>query len=1659
MSFFISFIKYLKYFSSFILLLFVYVSANAQLQANFTVDKNGGCSPLSVSFTNTTTNASSGAVYKWDFGNGNTSTLANAGATYVLEQTYTVTLTVTDGSKSSSQTKQITVYKRPTVDFSFDVVKGCLPLPVNFTANATAGDGTIANYYWDFGDGNTQQTSSSQIAHAYNLAQNTDVGLTVTNNYGCYTSVEKPATKVLGAIQASFTADKTVLCSITDAAKFTNTSSGPGTLNYAWDFGDGTTSTVFSPNHFYNKKGIYTVGLTVSNTDGCSNTDVQTNYINAADYQTDFDVPPLICTSQSAMFTDKSTSSGQTAESWVIDNNNYGCYGCAGAYFYLYFGDTLKHTVQLVNTYGTCMDTVTKQVSAKLSPFISPFVIDILNNCGPPVTVNFKDTTQGAVQWLWNFNSTISGPFSSVQSPSYIFQYPLQNFVQLTVTNAAGCTASETQGVNTFHIEGSISLGNNDNRWGCDSVSATFSASANDSIVNYKWNFGDGATSTLPQPQHTFTTEGSFTVTLQFTTKNGCSATTTYEGIHVSKKHPADITVTQGTTICGNTTVQFNFQGSPQGYFNWDFGDGGSGNFYSQGGGLITHQYSRDSLYTISVAFYDTYGLCPDTVTKKDFLKVLPPFPKISAVQNTCDGSRGLVTFADTSYKALTWNWDFDDGTVSGIYNTHKPQITHTYAATGAYKVVLTTTNGACSVQDNAFVYVLLKQKPVLTANATNACTNGPVTINFSNIETNPAPDYIIHNEGYKLFAIQYGDGSNFNGSGIDPFGWQSSGKTWYISDFDASKKDLRVISTSNYFGCDDTTNFVPLKINGPKAGFKFIESSPCFAYPVIMQDTSVAGINAPITSWQWIFGDNTFSSETKSGIESHIYAYPGQYQVQLSVTDVNGCSDITYYYANFANPSGPKSSFTYNPVNVTPNTQVSFFNNTNIFNTSSNIQYKWLFGDGSSSTDFSPAHSYATTGTYTVKLIASNPGTHCIDTSTQIINVKIINTQFSFTSSYISSNSCPPVIVHFTNTSSNALSVAWDFGDGSKADNQNNPSHTYYNAGTYKISMYGYGYNGTTDTTVDSIVVKAPFAKLTADAYFGCLSKTITLNATIQNANSFVWDFGDGTINQTKDSFSTHSYLSPGIYSPALIMTDSNGCSLLSYLAQKIVVDSLAIKINETPAKLCGPGLITFSDPVVTSFAEQMQQPLQYHWNFGTGNNADTSNIIAPSFAYNNYGKSYVQVTVQSPYGCIKQAMDSVLVVPKAIASINGPSEICQDATAQFSGSASLMDNDQWQWIFNNGNNSVVQNPSSQIFNNAGNYKILLIVSHSGCYDTAINNLTVHPTPVVNASPKQAFVCLGKTIQLNANDGTNYLWSPANTLSNNIIASPIATPVINITYIVQSTTSFGCSAIDSSVITVAQPFKVKIPADTFVCKGSSIMLYASGATTYNWISGDGLSNTQISNPVATPQLPTAFTVVGYDAYKCFTDTETVHINIEPLPTVNAGPDVQTLTGSDVQLGATGSTDVTQWSWLPVDYLSCTDCESPVSTPRSDITYIVTGKNIYGCAASDTVVIKLVCAEDRVYVPSVFSPNNDGNNDVFYIKGKGIKTIKSLRIFSRWGQMVFERTNINIDDRTAGWDGNFKGSPVATGAYVYIAQLQCDTGEVYELKGTLVITR
>ena len=115
--------------------------------------------------------------------------------------------------------------------------------------------------------------------------------------------------------------------------------------------------------------------------------------------------------------------------------------------------------------------------------------------------------------------------------------------------------------------------------------------------------------------------------------------------------------------------------------------------------------------------------------------------------------------------------------------------------------------------------------------------------------------------------------------------------------------------------------------------------------------------------------------------------------------------------------------------------------------------------------------------------------------------------------------------------------------------------------------------------------------------------------------------------------------------------------------------------------------------------------------------------------------------------------------------------------------------------------------------------------------------------------------------------------------------------------------------------------------------------------------------------------------------------------------------------------------------------------------------------NAGGCTATDFVTIVLTCGSGNLYIPNTFSPNNDGMNDVFYPRGKGINGIKQFTVFNRWGNVVFQKSNFAVNDVSFGWDGTYKNQPVNSDVFVYQLEVICGTGELFVTKGNVTLIR
>ncbi|MCB0775492.1 MAG: PKD domain-containing protein, partial [Chitinophagaceae bacterium] len=401
--------------------------------ANFSGTPQSGCSPLVVNFQDLSSN--NPTSWLWNFGNGNTSTLQNPTATYFNPGTYTVSLTATNaiGSNTSTRTQYITVYEPPTVNFVGDNLSGCFPLRVQFTDLSTAGSGnTNTSWLWDFGDGTTSTQQNPLIT--YTSAGNYSVTLRVTNDKGCTKIFTRSNyITVTNGVTASFTHSLPTVCNSPASISFTNTTTGPATLSYQWNFGDGTPlSTLQNPTHTYTSNGSYIVTLVATSTAGCQDTAFSSPIIIGG-YTTSFNAPASICINELITFTNTSVPTP------LNSNWNFGDGGTATTINTTHtFINTGNYTVWLHNNYNGCQDSISQVITVNPRP-AADFTAPDSSRCEPPFTVNFQDlSSPGTVGWEWDFGD--GSPVSNQQNPSHTYNSYGTFTITLIATNNFGCT-------------------------------------------------------------------------------------------------------------------------------------------------------------------------------------------------------------------------------------------------------------------------------------------------------------------------------------------------------------------------------------------------------------------------------------------------------------------------------------------------------------------------------------------------------------------------------------------------------------------------------------------------------------------------------------------------------------------------------------------------------------------------------------------------------------------------------------------------------------------------------------------------------------------------------------------------------------------------------------------------------------------------------------------------------------------------------------------------------------------------------------------------------------------------------------------------------------------------------------------------------------------
>jgi len=1381
---------------------------------------------------------------------------------------------------------------------------------------------------------------------------------------------------------------------------FQNASIGTGTLNYLWDFGDGVTSTQVSPSHIYSTPGSYTVQLIVINSTGCRDTLTQPNAVTIGNISTTFNAPDSTCSG--ANITINNTSAPTPASVfWDFGDGTTStvvsptkAYSLPGTY-----------QIKLVNNFGACADSLTKTI------VVSPFPTVIFSTtdtvaCTAPFTVHFTNNSTGAVSYQWFFGD---GGTSTLANPTHTYTTTGTFSVRLICTNIFGCTNNVIK-TNYIRIQLPQVTINNLPQEGCAPFSWTFSSTLNSSepATGYQWDFGDGGTSTLANPTHIFG-PGTFNIRLIITTASGCTDTVIVNnGIRAGTKPDANFMGTP-TDVCAQIPVNFvDLTPGPVDQWLWDFGDGGFSTLQNP-----IHEFADTGYFDVQLIVWNNG--CPDTVKFLNYIHVKPPIASFT-VSTTCAEPLKRI-FTDQSIGADQWHWDFGDGNTSNI-----PSPTHVYAGPGNYTVTLIVTNFStgCTYTATGSQRVV-NETPDFTVTDTIICRNNIVTFTTTN----------VHQPNMATYAWTFGDGATATG--------YSASHTYTTSGY----YDVSLITT-DINGCSDTIvkqHFV--RVNGPTAGFTASTSATCLLSTINFTDTSSTDGIHPIVQWTWNYGDGIIETVT-SGPFQHNYASPGLYTVSLIVMDSNGCIDSTTSSTQLT-ISRPVANFTAQTLSC-PGTNVQFLNSS----TGPGLIYRWYFGDGSFSINANPVHAYAADGVYSVKLVIYDQY-GCSDSITRANYVTIVSPVADFTVSD-SVGTCPPLIVNFTNTSLHYTSFNWDFGDGTTSPSAN-PSHFYNIPGTYYAVLTITGPGGCTATKQQKITVRGPYGSFTYGPLTGCQPLTVNFTATTQDRVSFVWDFDDGITLATNDSIVSHTYTAVGSHVPKMILFDAGGCAVAITGPDTIVIHGITAAFNFTPPLLCDAGSVLF-----TNTSNSTDPISSYLWNFGDGTTSTSASPL--SHSYSSPGIYYPTLKVSTSFGCSDSLVSAipVKVVASPQAQLNRTADGCTPVTVTFSSSLVVADTSAitWRWDFGNGNTSTVTTPPAQVYT-AGTYPVRVIATNSsGCADTLTTSVQSFALPNVNAGV-DTLVCKGTGRTLNATGAVSYSWTPSTGLSCTNCASPVALPDSVITYTVTGTSAQGCVKSDDIIVRVQYPFTMRnSPRDT-LCKGSSVPLYASGAYTYTWSPATGLSSATSSTPTASPLVTTNYQVIGTDDKKCFSDTAIVPIIVYDIPTVDAGPDQQINVGQTLDLIPAISADVKSVMWNPTGSIFRSSFPAISIKPRETTTYTVEVKNDGGCSARDNVTVYVICNGANVFIPNTFSPNGDGSNDVFYPRGTGLFSIKSARVFDRWGEVVYEKSDFRANNAAAGWDGTYKGKKLNADVYIYVIEILCDNNSLLVYKGNIAL--
>lgn len=1644
--------------------------------ANFVTNTTAGCSPLAVIFSNTSTVGSAPVnSFLWDFGNGVTSTQQNPQFTYSIANTYNISLVVTDTngcSHTRTRNGLIRVDPKPNAEFASSNNNGCnFPHTVNFTNLTTANVSGIVTYNWSFGDGNT--TTAISPSNTYNSPGQYNVTLVATNSIGCRDTMRKSNFVNIANLNTNFSSDVQAGCPPL-RVNFTNSSS-PNTTGttYVWDFGNNQSSRARDTSMLYINPGQYTVKLLMIAPNGCRDSLVRSQYINALPRPT-----ARINVDDSAAcrppLRGQFTSNPAASYLWRFGD---GTTSTQQNPLKIY-NDTGLYTVSLRVT-GTngCSDSVNAVNLMKIRRPEARFRTNRVEGCRP-LGVSFSNTSLSVAPITQVFYRLGDGNTSTNAFPTHTYQDTGLFLPRIFVTTDDGCIDSALFDTIKVGIPPKADF-IMDKTSGCrNQLVVKFTNLTNTHPVKankWEWSFQGFVASRLENPEILFDGESKKYNAQLVAFNRGCPDTLLLKD--TIEVFPPTSKFDRFTAGCNADSVYFVNRSDGGTNFFWNFGDGATDT------DTVTSHIYQAGNWLASLIVFDSLSGCRDTssalisVSANDNLKFRG---------DTLGCTNQTLWFFDQTPGSSGWVWDFGNGTIvnsrnaavtfrkPGKYTVRYSAIVQGCRTTTVKQDFITILGPDFDIQTTRTPICAPKQEPLIVRTFSQdsivqkgmrVFRNKGLILNFSNqadtipffFEFPSVPQdsgYITYYEAtdsrgcfnfiwdtlkvyrpisdYSLSPYAACDGVPYlftaevkDTTGRKPyrFRWEFGDGAQFIADsvtafhkYTANGNIDAKLFVTDSIGCTDTViKKIDVQLKPLTAGISANNTfKSCPPFFVLFRDSSANSL-AGISKWEWKFGDGSESDVSNPG---KIFVEPGSYTISLKVTDTLGCMD-SISLAGYINLGGTRITYTVDTVNGCEPLLVKI-NSQTIQGQNASIQ--WDMRDGSQIINTNVFnHTFNKAGQYIpIAFVSDSSGCQYALPFFDTINVFTSpKPDFNFNIACLGDSTR---FINTSDTSEAGLRFEWEVLPGVKSS-LFNFSYRYSQEGLYPVRLRVENAAGCGIDSIKMARVSVTRSQLALTQSIGCLGASVPL-AVKQSAGdgqiiNVQWFTGQGTPFNRPDSSTNFNYTAIGVYKPFAIVTNEFGCKDTTEVGDSVLVGG-----NSTPPiSELWRASVWSNDTVELAFDENtaidFQHYIIYRQNqFGRWDSVGVSSKAIPGQYFDpgrfNLDNNYrYKIGVRNVCNLLS---DTAATIPHR--TINLSAFTADDAS-------------YLQWTPYQGFTPL----RYEIYrlNQDGTYNLLKVVDGSltEAYDSAI---------VCNTGYFYKVLAVGSLPQQLA-------WSDTSGAIPNYI--PFVEPAF-----FEAASIVGENAIE---LRWEESPKGRVPVAAYKLQRS-----ANGLD-YKYLAKEYMpSETDALDRIDSAWYRSFF-------YRLITVDSCGYVS-EPSnigKTILLNVDMDTterplLSWTAYEAWPSGVTeywierlDDGFWTFIArVDgnVRSYTDQESQWNL-RENYCYRVIARNDLGERLSSISNPDCANVKGRLFIPNAFNPDGRPENKTFTPIGIYLAEY-NIRIFNRWGETLY--TNNSLAE---GWDGTYKGVPVQGDVYFYTIEYRPVNENKMSVSGTIHLLR